>query len=439
MQKILSIIPKRINPSQKKKDSDFTRDCKLPFPKLITFILSIVASGKSKGVDTKSGEFFKNARRSGLWPDAQAIHRSALTKARSKVHWAVFRDILCKAVEVAKTCWPKDPKYLWHSMSVYAFDGSKYSLPATDKIRREFDPQSGLQYSGKGHYPQCLVSTVYDVFRRLPIARAIGGIDASERDQAIQLLPFIEPCSVCLYDRGYPGYEFIKYLIDNFLGYFVFRCPASFTFPAVERFIKSGKQEAVIWLDPSNKYLTRISARQRKRLKPLKLRIIKLVSPDGTLSVLLTNLFGRKRFSKTDIIALYFRRWEVEGYYRDEKIVLEIEKFHGRTPNSIRQELFAAVIMSVISRTLMALSEDVFMPATRESQFKNAIMTLAAEAAVFVPDLPEKAAEIFNEIIQEISRVKYYRPNVPRPSQLRVTKRNINKWATAKIRKLSIA
>jgi hypothetical protein len=60
-------------------------------------------------------------------------------------------------------------------MSVYATDGSKYNLPATGNIREKFDPDSGLQNKGKGHYPQCLVSTHYDVFRRLAIARTVVG------------------------------------------------------------------------------------------------------------------------------------------------------------------------------------------------------------------------------------------------------------------------
>lgn len=131
---------------------------------LITFILSITASGKSKGVDVKSGEFFRNAKRSGLWPDAEAIHRSTLTKARSKVDWQIFRDILNDAVYLAYEYWPDSPQFSWKGMSVYAIDGSWYNLPATEEIRREFDPQSGLHHTGKGHYPQCLVSTVYDVF-----------------------------------------------------------------------------------------------------------------------------------------------------------------------------------------------------------------------------------------------------------------------------------
>ena len=73
----------------KRLPQDFTRDRKLPFPKLVTFILSLTASGKSKGVDIKSGDFFTDSLRNGLWPDAEAVHRSALTKARKKVSWTI--------------------------------------------------------------------------------------------------------------------------------------------------------------------------------------------------------------------------------------------------------------------------------------------------------------------------------------------------------------
>lgn len=81
-------------------------------------------------------------------------------------------------------------------MSVYATDGSPYNLPATDEIRSHFDPQCGLQNKGKGHYPQCLVSTVYDVFRRLPIARTVVNCNGCEREQVAQMLPSLAPRSV---------------------------------------------------------------------------------------------------------------------------------------------------------------------------------------------------------------------------------------------------
>ena len=433
----MNLIPKKIAPETKRAVSDFTRTRKLPFSKLIVFILSLVCSGKSKGVDIKSGEFFKTARRSGLWPEADQIHRSSLTKARKKICWTVFRDILHKAVELAYSFYPRDPSHLWHSMSVIAFDGSKYDLPATEEIRHAFDPKSGFPHEGRGHYPQCLVTTAYDVFRRLPIARSVVSIHESEREQAQALLPFIPSGCVLLFDRGYPSFHFISHLRENYKGYFLFRCPAEGTFPAVKAFVRSGRHEDYICISPSNNYLKGLNTRLRKKAGGIQLRMIRLVSPDGNVSVLLTNLLNKASFPQEQIIELYFRRWAVEDHYRSEKVTLEVEQFHGKTPNSIRQELFAVAIMSVIARTLMVITSNLEGPKGTEFQFKNAIMTLAAEAAVLVPDDPQRAVDIFTEILYGISRIRYYRPKSVRPSQPRITKRPPNKWCSNRREKLN--
>jgi hypothetical protein len=423
------IIPPTLAPEQKTKPEDFTRTRKLPFSRLIVSLLSLVADGSRNGVDIHAGKFFRDARRSGLWPNVEAIHRSALTKARKKVPWEVFQHTLNDAVQLAYELWPDAPLFTWHGMSVFAIDGSKYTLPATDELRQEFDPTSGLDNVGKGHYPQCLVSTLYDVFRRLPLARTIVSVNGSEREELAHLLPFMPPNSVLLCDRGYPSYEIFHLLVKTFTGYFVFRCPASSTFPAVEEFVNSGKQEAIIWLDPSNTALKHASARQRKHLKALKLRVVLLTSPDGTVSVLITNLLKTLTFPRPEIIALYFDRWEVEEYYKDEKVTLEIERFHARTANGIRQELLAAMIMTVITRTMMTVARNQFLTGEQECQFKNAILTVASEAALLVPTDPEQAVMIFQEVLQEMARVKYYRPKTPRRSQPRINKHPLNKWS----------
>ncbi len=392
-------------------------------------------------MDTKSGIFFKNARRSGLWPDADAVHRSAVSKARKKIPWQIFKELALDATELAYETLTSDPKYLWHGMSVFAFDGSKYDLPATEEIRKEFDPDSGLEHNGKGHYPQCLVSTAYDVFRRLPVGRTVESIKgANEREEAKKLIANIPSGNLLCFDRGYPSYEFMLWLNENYNGKYLFRCPATNTFSAVEQFLKEGKDEAVIWITPSNTYSQQVPAKDRKLLRPIKLRIIKLVSPDGIVSVLLTNLYDMKEYRCDEIISLYFRRWEVENYYRDEKVYLEIEKFHSKTPDGIRQELFAILVMSVITRILMAISvEHCGLPTQAEPQFKNSIMTLSSDMAVFASEDPSKALEIFQDILTEIQRVRYYRPKKPRLSQPRVTKRPINKWAKGKTGKLASA
>lgn len=452
----MKIIPSRISLRHQLSPKHFCRKRKLPFPRLVTFLLSITLSGKSKGVDSKSGEFFKNARRSGLWLNAEAIHRSALTKARKKLPWEVLEEIHEDAVNLAYELWPQSPDCTWKGMFVFAIDGSKFRLPATPELRKEFDPSSGLENSGKGHYPQCLVSTAYDVFRRFPIARTVVAYDSCEREQAKALIPKVPSGNILMFDRGYPSFEIFKHLNENYNGFYLIRSPASSSFKVVSEFVKSQKQEDILMINPTSTYIykDKSNRQERKKEAPLKLRVIKLVSPDdGTVSVILTNLMDKKKFSSQEIIDLYFRRWEVESYYRDEKTFLEVDTFHSRTSNGIRQELFAALIMSVIARTLMVVAlqpQDQTTPSQKngqpqlqspndstpmatatlpEPQFKNAVMTLAAEAAILAPDNPRGAIKIFKEVLEEIRRVKYYRPKVPRRPKPRVAKKPPSKWA----------
>lgn len=387
---------------------------------MLVFLLSLVGSGKQQGVEGHSGDFFRHARRSGLWPEAQAVHRSSVTLARAKLHWTNFEQLHHEAVQLAYDLWPTRPSDTWEGLSVFAIDGSKYTLPATEELRQRFDPTSGLHQPGKGHFPQCLVSTVYDVLRRLPIARTVQPMaQANEREELKALLPHIPPGGILLCDRGYPSYDLLDHLQRHYRGYWLLRCPARGTFPAVEAFVRSGQAEATITLKPP-------------RGHALQLRVIRLVSPEGKLSVVLTNLINAQRFSTQSIIGLYFRRWAVETHYRDEKTSLDIQRFHAHNENGIRQELFAILILAVITRILMVISVVEEAPTDLEPQFKHAMITLATEAAVVTPHCPVHALAIFKEVLAEIARVRYYKPKLPRASQPRVCKKAMNKWQVGK-------
>jgi len=393
-------------------------------------------NSKNDGVDIRATDFFKHAKRSNLWPEPTSIHRSAVTKARKKLSWRVFENIFYDAVNIVHHSYPHSPLHQWKKMFVFAIDGSKYLLPATDELREKFDPNSRLHNCGKGHYPQCLVTTIYDVFRRFPIARSVAANNASERDEFIKLLHRIPVNQLLLMDRGYPSYEIFKILNEQYSGHYIFRCNATHTFPAVEQFIKSDKNEDIIYIDPSYKYSRKVTTAERKQLRPIKLRVIKLVNAKGDISVLLTNLFDKQRYTQNDIRALYFRRWEVETYYRDEKVSIEIEKFHSKSYNGIMQELFSVAIMSVIARFLMQLVHENAENKSAEPQFKHAVKTFANEIAVLTAEKPNIAIDIFKELLHDIARIRYYKPKTKPKSQPRISKMPVNKWTVDKIKKL---
>ena len=158
------------------------------------------------------------------WPEAEPVHRSAVTKARAKLSWTAFEPPHHDAVRLVYEAWPASEADTWRGLSVYALDGSKYTVPASDALRAAFDPDSGLDQPGKGHDPRFPVSTVHDVFRRLPIARTIRSMaEANEREEVKVLLPHIPSGGVLLFDRGYPSYDLIDYVSRHYPGYWLSR------------------------------------------------------------------------------------------------------------------------------------------------------------------------------------------------------------------------
>ncbi|MBF0607362.1 MAG: transposase [Magnetococcales bacterium] len=219
-------------------------------------------------------------------------------------------------------------------------------------------------------------------------------------------------------------------LDEEYKGYYVMRCPASSTFKELMEFMNSSKEDDIVFIKASRKYLKEHDIDNPET--SIKVRAIKHVMNDGTIELLITNLSDQTVYTREDIIDLYFRRWAIEGGYRDEKVSMEIEKFHSKTVNGVMQELYAVMIMSVIARVLMALSE---ADNGKELQFKNTVIALAKEAALLTPHDPQKAAEIFNELIKEISTTYvYYRPKEKRSSQPRHTKKSRKKWCHGVVR-----
>ncbi len=325
-------------------------------------------------------------------------------------------------------------------MTVIAIDGSKYTLPATKELCEHFDPETGLENPGKGHFPQSLVSTAYDVFRRIPVARTVMPMATSERQEAIKMVPMLPP-GLLLFDRGYPSYGFLLFLLKNYAGHFLFRCPAKQTFPALQRMLATPRKDQVIRLSPSAKYAATVPPSERRKLQPIEIRAVVTTGPEGQTYVYLTDLLDKEAFPRAELSELYRRRWEVENHYRDEKVSLEVEAFHSRSPDGIRQELFAAAIMTVIARVFMVLSRKHKprtetsrshpgrKPRTRpEPQFKNAIKTIARDLAALAADNAQRGIDTLTEALADIWRIKYHRPTRRRPSQPRVTKHNKNKW-----------
>jgi hypothetical protein len=243
--------------------------------------------------------------------------------------------------------------------------------------------------------------------------------------------------SIVLGDRGYPSYEVFATLSHSFSGYFLIRCQASKTSGAVIDFIQSGKNEAIISINVTRDYIAITKDDPLAFREPVTVKAIRLVTHDGSVSVLLTNMIDEERFPTEEIKKLYLKRERIENYYRDEKTFLQIERFHSKSPNGIKQELYAILVMSVITRILIMFCQKQTKDKTVTPQYKHAIQILALHAAVLTSNNPQRAYDMFTELLNSIQRIKTYPHRKERASQPRICKKPPNKWSLHRGKKLS--
>ena len=143
---------------------------------------------------------------------------------------------------------------------------------------------------------------------------------------------------------------------------------------------KLGPDDLLIrWRRP--KKLTGMSSEQVQELPPcLLLRQTKItVAELGFRSqtiYLVTTLIDPCKYPAADLADLYFRRWDVELFFRDIKTVMGMDILRCKTPPMVRKELLMYFIAyNCIRRIMYEAAEEANMP-VRLVSFKTTLQTL---------------------------------------------------------------
>lgn len=139
--------------------------------------------------------------------------------------------------------------------------------------------------------------------------------------------------SVIIFDRGYYSDDMFTYCVDH-NHYCVIR-------------IKENLNLSKTALK-SNDITTTITVGDKKSPREIKVRVIKVILPDGTNEFLATNIFD-KSITSDMFKELYFCRWPIEVKYKELKTRFQMEEFNGATKNSIYQEFYINMLLSNIT------------------------------------------------------------------------------------------
>ncbi len=294
------------------KESAFTRKRKMTFPMAVSFLLDM----RKTTLQTRLNLYYDNMER------GDPISQQAFSKLRMQFDHSPFETMFRETVKAEYSGEYELP--LWHGYHVLAVDGSLMQLPRVKALLEEYGS------SGRGSIcPSAGISTLFDVLHGWPIDTSIEGAKRSERtafEKHIEFvcreLPHIAKKSIVLLDRGYPSEDLIKKLQAMGLK-FLMRCNSQFLKPISNA--------------PLGDSICKLKSGTT-------LRVYKFALPSGEIETLITNEF---ELEDKLLEELYGLRWGVESYYFKLKREICVEKFSGKTANSIRQDYWASMVLMI--------------------------------------------------------------------------------------------
>jgi len=307
---------------------------------LVLLIFRLVCSKHTQSYGTTIDDLWSSCEKLELpLPQPHAIAPSSFCAARKKLDEAIFP---CANRRILAAYASEGPPSTWRAHRLFAVDGSKLNLP------RELRAGGYPLPTDSAHYPQGLLSCLYQLKSRLPFDFDLVA-HGNERRCAMRHLAALAKGDVVVYDRGYFSYPLL-YRHHQAGVHAVFRLQDSAP-RVIQDFVVSPQTDAVVLLYPG----PRAQADLRQQLPdldlvPLRLRLLKYAIAGSTFCLGTTLVDAPQHYPLQDFVELYHARWGIEELFKISKGIFDVEDFHARTERGVKQELFAHFVLITMNR-----------------------------------------------------------------------------------------
>jgi hypothetical protein len=334
--------PDFIDRNRKSKKA-FTRNRKLPFHILITFLLNFVRGSYQDELD----KLFKTIHRFDV--AKRIVSKAALAKARMKIKFDAFVELNMHLVNYFEKHF--NPR-TWFAFRLVAIDGSLTRLPQTQAVAQHFGVWNGRQGAPS---PMGRISQLFDVLNKVTIDAIISAKSVGERELAVEHMLKLMPNDLVLLDRGYPAWWLFS-LILSMDANFCARISCT-KWKLVRKFFRSGLSEKIIELPV---HATSVAPCKQMGLDTadLKLRLMRIEN-DGKVAVLITSLIDTQQYPVAIFNDLYHDRWPIEEDYKAIKCRMDLENFSGKSALSVYQDFHAKIFVKNLVAVLAFPVKDV--------------------------------------------------------------------------------
>ncbi len=336
----------------KDPDRNFKKKRKLPFDKVVSFLLAMEGG-------TLTAELLKYF---GCTPSIATT--SALVQQRGKIDASAFSSLFDLFVQ-------KTNKDLYYKgFRLLAADGSDIQIPTNSNDPDSYFPDK----EGQSAYNLLHLDAMYDLLRHTYTdAVLLGQRKANERSSLCDMVDRSSMENVLVIaDRGYEGFNLMAHIQEK-SWHFLIRIQdvlnsrgiaAGLNLPDTDEFdlyvdlSLTTKKTNVVKKLAENKNQYRILTNNRdfdylpttnRKHDPtvffrLPFRIVRFQIADGVFETVVTNL-DRCSFPASELKHLYNMRWGIETSFRELKYTIGLLHFHAKKVEHIYQEVFARLIM----------------------------------------------------------------------------------------------
>ncbi|QQR84897.1 MAG: IS4 family transposase [Flavobacteriales bacterium] len=324
----------------RRSPKDFTRQRKMPFKKVVLFMLSL--SRRSPQLELTG---FVRAFADGV----RNVSGSAFNQSRRKVEPGVFKELMRVMNQEFYTDNDERVKR-WQGFRLLATDGSIINLPHTKELGEHYGGASN-QHGNRTVQARC--SVLYDVLNNMVLHGTLSPWAVGERELALQHLHMCQEGDLMIYDRGYPSYALMSAVLERG-AHFLIRCTHKFNQQVID-FVAGGLHSHTVPMGAGKNTQHGRGPQSNDRIN---VRMVKVLLDNGELEVLLTSLTDEQRYATAVFKELYAKRWGVERFYNTIKNIARVEHFTGHTDVVIQQDFHAALFMCNLHALLLDEAQD---------------------------------------------------------------------------------
>lgn len=297
----------------------------------------------------------------------ELVARSALTQARQRLGEAPMEFIF--AATGAEWSARSADAHRWRGLALYAMDGSTLRVPDSRENWEAFGGQLGNGTRAGSAYPTVRAVALMAVRSHIIAAMKFGSYKTGEVTLARELWADVPRDALIIVDRNFVvAADLVALEQDGMNRKWLSRAKSTTKLRTVKKLGK-GDELVEVMLAPSTR-------RANEQLpEQWTVRAIRYKRKGFRESTLLTSLTDAEKYPRDEVVALYHDRWEIELGYDEIKthLLAREEAIRSRTPDGVRQELWAIGLAYNLVRVEMERAADAAGVVPTRISFVNAL------------------------------------------------------------------